>query len=163
MKLSAQEEYGVRCLIRVAENSGETGVTIPEISKAEGISPAHVAKLLRLLRRSGFVKSARGKVGGYSLSRPARKIALDEVLDALGGRLFERGFCKRHSGQGRTCRHSTDCSLRILWRSLQLAVDQVLERTTIQDLLRTEGEMVNWLPAPSAGTLSGSSAHLPTA
>src|SRR5437762_2559608 len=105
MKLSAREEYGVRCLIQVAGKSGAGGITIPEISKAEGISPAHAAKLLRILRRSGFVKSVRGKVGGYSLSRPTRKIVLSEVLDALGGRLFESGFCERHSGQRRICKH----------------------------------------------------------
>src|SRR5258706_370264 len=78
MKLSAQEEYGVRCLIQVAGKSGAGGITIPEISKAEGISPAHAAKLLRILRRSGFVKSVRGKVGGYSLSRPSDKVLIME-------------------------------------------------------------------------------------
>jgi Rrf2 family iron-sulfur cluster assembly transcriptional regulator len=161
MKLSSQEEYGIRCLIHVAANSGEGGVTIPEMSKAEGISPAHAAKLLRILRRSGFVKSVRGKVGGYSLSRPAHKIVLSEVLDALGGRLFETGFCESHSGQRKICEHSTDCSLRILWRTLQVVVDQVLDRTTLQDLLRTEGEMTNWVPTLSLGTFHSSNAPAP--
>lgn len=142
MKLTAQEEYGLRCLIQVARNSGSA--TIPEISRAEGISSAHAAKLLRILRRSGFVKSARGKVGGYSLSRPARQVLVGDVLHALGGRLFETGFCENHSGEGKVCKHTSDCSLRILWRKLQVAVDQVLEKTTLEDLLRTETEMVNW-------------------
>ncbi len=149
MKLSAQEEYGLRCLIQVARLSGDAGATIPEISKAEGISPAHAAKLLRVLRRGGFVKSVRGKIGGYSLSRPARKIVLAEVLDALGGRLFEKGFCENHSGQRKTCKHESDCSLRILWRTLQVAVDRVLEKTTLQDVLRNEAEMLHWVPALS--------------
>jgi Rrf2 family protein len=160
MKLSSQEEYGIRCLIHVAGNSG---VTIPEISKAEGISPAHAAKLLRILRRSGFVKSVRGKVGGYSLSRPADKIVLSQVLDALGGRLYETGFCESHSGQRKVCEHSTDCSLRILWRTLQVVVDQVLERTTLQDLLRTEGEMISWVPTLSLGVFASSNVPSPAA
>ncbi len=151
MKLSAQEEYGLRCLLQVAKNSSplepEGSITIPEISKAEGISPAHAAKLLRILRRGGFIKSARGKIGGYSLSRPAHRILLAEVLDALGGRFFASGFCESHSGQSKTCRHTTDCSLRILWSALQVAVDQVLAKITLQDLLRTETEMTNWVPA----------------
>jgi Rrf2 family protein len=161
MKLSAQEEYGLRCLIQVARNKGEAGVTIPEISKAEGISSAHVAKLLRILRRSGFLKSVRGKVGGYSLSRPADKILLSEILDALGGRLFETDFCERHSGQRSVCKHSSDCSLRILWGVLQVAVDRVLKRTTLQDLLRTESEMINWVPTVSLGRLRSSEAAPP--
>jgi Rrf2 family iron-sulfur cluster assembly transcriptional regulator len=156
MKLSAQEEYGVRCLIQVAGNSGIGGVTIPEISKAEGISAAHAAKLLRILRRSGFVKSVRGKVGGYSLSRPANKILISDVIDALGGRLFESNFCESHSGQRKICRHSTDCSLRILWRAVQVAVDKVLEKTTLQDLLRSESEMIDWVPTLSVAASRGS-------
>ncbi|HEY1951059.1 MAG TPA: Rrf2 family transcriptional regulator [Bryobacteraceae bacterium] len=155
MKLSAQEEYGVRCLIQVAGNGGPSGVTIPDISKAEGISAAHAAKLLRILRRSGFVKSVRGKVGGYSLSRPAHKIVLGDVLDALGGRLFETNFCKSHVGTGKICKHSTDCSLRTLWHTVQAAVDQVLERTTLQDLLRPESEMIRWVPTLSFAISNG--------
>jgi Rrf2 family iron-sulfur cluster assembly transcriptional regulator len=162
MKLSAQEEYGVRCLAQVAGNRKQGGITIPEISKAEGISAAHAAKLLRILRRSGFIKSVRGKVGGYSLSRPAHKIVLSEVLDALGGRLFETGFCESHSGQRRVCRHSTDCSLRILWATLQVAVDHVLEKTTLQDLLLSESEMINLVPTLSLGRFSEPNAPPPT-
>ena len=150
MKLSAQEEYGLRCLIQVARQT-EGGVTIPEISELEGISEAHAAKLLRILRRGGFIKSVRGQAGGYSLGRPARKIVLAEVLDVLGGRLFEKDFCQNHRGRHRVCKHASDCSLRILWGSLQVAVDQVLEKTTLQDLLRTETEMIRWVPALSLG------------
>jgi Rrf2 family protein len=151
MKLSSHEEYGLRCLIQVAKCNGEGSTTLQEISHAEGISLAYAAKLLRILRRGGFVKSARGKVGGYSLSRPARRIVLGEVLDMLGGRLFETGFCDNHSGQRTTCKHSTDCSLRTLWGTLQAALDQVLGRTTLEDLLRTETQMVDWVPTLSLG------------
>ena len=65
MKLSANEEYGVRCLVRLAyATDAGSGLTIPEISQAEGVSPAYAAKILRVLRKGGFVKAARGKDGG---------------------------------------------------------------------------------------------------
>ncbi len=71
MKLSANEEYGLRCLVRLAyAGFAEQGLTIPEISQAEGVSPAYAAKILRALRKGGFVKAARGKEGGYTLARP---------------------------------------------------------------------------------------------
>ena len=53
--------------------------------------------------------------------------------------------------QGKVCKHSTDCSLRILWRTVQVAVDQVLDQTTLQDLLQTEADMVRWVPTLSVG------------
>jgi Rrf2 family protein len=96
MKLTANEEYGLRCLVRLG-NAGEGGsLTIPEISQAEKVSPAYAAKILRMLRKGGFVKAARGKQGGYALARPADEIVIGDVIDALGGRLFESTFCDSH-------------------------------------------------------------------
>jgi Rrf2 family protein len=153
MKLSSHEEYGLRCLLRIGF-AGEGGsVTIPEISQAEGVSGAYVAKLLGILRRAGFVKSARGKDGGYLLARPAERIVIGEVIDELGGRFFDPAFCNEHAGQMSVCANSVDCSVRSLWRTLQVVVDEVLHRTTLQDLMRNEHEMNAWvtsLPRPGA-------------
>src|SRR5712692_8769414 len=132
MKLSSQEEYGLRCLLRIARQT-EACLTIPEISQAEGISISHAAKLMRLLRRGGFVNSARGQAGGYTLARPAGQIVVGEVLAVLGGRLYDPGFCEEHTGLERLCTHSVDCSIRSLWRTVQLVLDQVLSKTTLQD------------------------------
>jgi len=54
MKFSAQEEYGLRCLLRIAYSKSPNGITIPEISEIEKLSQANVAKLLRILRLGGF-------------------------------------------------------------------------------------------------------------
>src|SRR2546427_9634173 len=76
MKLTSQEEYGLRCLLRIARQ-GQTGaLTIPEISEAEGISSHYGAKLMRILRRGGFVTSARGQAGGYTPARPPGRIVV---------------------------------------------------------------------------------------
>jgi Rrf2 family protein len=153
MKLNANEEYGLRCLVRLgyAGYSGN-GLTIPEISQAEGVSPAYAAKILRALRKGGFVKAARGKAGGYTLARPPEAIVIGHVMDALGGRLFERDFCDSHTGQAAICTRSVDCSVRSLWRAVQVAVDQVLGKATLRDLLQNEREMASWIrsiPGPS--------------
>lgn len=138
MKFTSQEEYGLRCLLRIARQGGRAGLTIPEISEAEGISSFYVAKLLRVLRRAGLVKSARGKIGGYTLSRPSDQIVVGEALAALGGRLFERDFCEDHAGAGLICTSSVDCSIRSLWQAVQQMVDRVLSKTTLADLLGSE-------------------------
>ncbi len=145
MKFTSQEEYGLRCLLRIAR-CGETGsLTIPEISQAEGISGSYAAKLMRVLRRGGFVKSARGQAGGYALARPAHEIVVGEALALLGGRLFEGNFCEQHTGIEKVCMHSVDCSIRSLWRTVQVVVDQILSKTTLRDLLHNEQEMTSWV------------------
>ena len=141
MKLSAQEEYGLRCLLHLARQP-ETSLTIPEISQAEGLSTSNAAKILRILRRGGFIASERGARGGYSLARPPADIVVGEVLSVLGGRLYDPGFCDHFAGDGEVCQHSSiDCSVRSLWMSLQQAVDGVLSRTTLADLLHSGQQM----------------------
>src|SRR5438270_9291907 len=145
MKLSANEEYGLRCLLRIGYAGQGESLTIPEISAAEAVSPAYAAKLLRTLRKGGFVKAARGKDGGYTLARPAQSISIGDVMDALGGRIFESNFCASHSGQAAICTRSVDCSVRSLWRAVQVAVDQVLNHATLRDLLQNEQQMNSWV------------------
>jgi DNA-binding IscR family transcriptional regulator len=64
----------------------------------------------------------------------------------LGGRIFDTRFCERHSGAIAQCTHLPDCSIRSVWRLLQEAVDGVLGRMTLKDLLRSESDMREWAP-----------------
>ncbi len=137
MKLSSQEEYGLRCLLQLARQTPGESLSIPEISQAEDISHHNVAKLLRILRQGGLVDSARGQHGGYTLAKPPNQIPIADAIKVLGGRLFDDSFCDHFSGDGDNCTHSlAACSVRALWEQVQQAVDQVLAKTTLDDLLR---------------------------
>jgi Rrf2 family protein len=140
MKLSSQEEYGLRCLLQLAR-AGGVNLTIAEMSEREGISAPNVAKIMRILRRAGLVRSTRGKDGGYTLARPAAAIRALDVLASLGGRLFDTGFCDRHAGVERHCLNTRDCSIRPVLSGLQQAVDQVLGELTLASLLPSESEV----------------------
>ena len=145
MKFSSLEEYGLRCLVQLghahADDTGDKSLTIAEMSRREGISAPNVAKLMRVLRRAGLVTSTRGQSGGYMLARRPTEIRVGEVLAALGGRLYDPGFCDKHSGSARLCTHLPDCSIRPVLRQVQEAVDQVLQALTLQSLLRSEAEV----------------------
>jgi Rrf2 family protein len=144
MKFSAQEEYGLRCLMQLGMQGEGGSLTISELSHREGISVPNVAKMMRVMRRAGFVRSTRGKDGGYTLARPAEELRIPEILDSLGGRLYEAGFCERHAGLEQVCAHDTDCSIRSVWQTVQSAVDLALGQLTLKDLLRGHA------PAPSS-------------
>jgi Rrf2 family protein len=142
MKFSSQEECGLRCLLCIARDGGEKGLTIPEISQSEGISIPNTAKLLRILRLGGFLESSRGQTGGYSLNKPAEEIAVGDVLTVLGGKLYDKEFCSSYSGNVNICNNSIDCSIRSIWQTVQLAVDEVLNKITLKDLLASENTLV---------------------
>ncbi len=138
MKFSTQEEYGLRCLLQIARHHGDGGMNIPQVSAAEGLSVAHVAKLLRILRIGGFIESIRGYDGGYRLARPAEEILISDVLHTLGGKLFEEDFCERHPGtEVKFCSHTPSCAVRSIWQNIQSAVDNVLHNITLNDLLKS--------------------------
>jgi Rrf2 family protein len=141
MQFTSQEEYGLRCLLRLAAAGADVSMTIPEMAHAEGVSQAYAAKLLRALREGGLVTAERGQSGGYRLSRPPEDISAAQALAVLGGRFYEGEFCEKFSGQEDECAHTPDCSIRSLWRAVQTVVDQVLSSTTLKDLIRTEEQM----------------------
>ncbi|MDP4263623.1 MAG: Rrf2 family transcriptional regulator [Bacteroidota bacterium] len=140
MKITAQEEYGLRILIRIAACRDEEGMSIPQLSEAEGLSSHYVAKLTRLLRMEGFINSTPGNKGGYSLAKPAKEIAIRSVLKALGGTMFDKDFCGSHAGALKLCTNSVNCSARSLWKMVQFTVDRLLDKITLYDLANTENE-----------------------
>jgi Rrf2 family protein len=155
MKVSALEEFGLRCLLQIGRKGDNGSLTISELSQLEGVSAPNIAKVMRLLRRAGFVKSTRGQAGGYSLSRPRDQIIVGEVLAVLGGRIFEPNFCEKHAGFELLCNHSVDCSIRSVWRTVQGAIDEILGKLTLQDLLCSEHELKPWaVPSAALPTVS---------
>ena len=140
MKITAQEEYGLRILLRIAGCSDAEGMSIPQLSEAEGIGPHYVAKLTRILRLEGFINSTPGYKGGYILAKPAKEIIINDVLKGLGGALYDKKFCGTHSGTLNLCINSVDCSSRSLWKMIQFTVDQLLDKITLADLVKSDKE-----------------------
>lgn len=139
MKFTTQEEYGLRCLVRLGNSYTKGGgLTIPDISSNEGISEDNVAKTLRLLRLNGYLESERGRIGGYSLTKHPKDILIGDVMGILGGKFFESSYCQLHNSESITCTHSTDCSIRSFWQLIQKSIDQVMNNLTLQDLLNSE-------------------------
>lgn len=143
MKINAIDEYGLRILIRLAK-AGD-GLTITQLSEIEGLSTAYVAKITRILKAGGLIKSTRGYKGGYELTMPPDQITIRSALAVLGGTLYDNSFCAGHSGELKFCTNSVDCSLRSLWAVVQNSVDQILEQVTLVDLLGNEQNVDNQL------------------
>lgn len=136
MKFSTQEEYGLRCLIRIARfyEMGKA-LTIPEISRGEGITEHTTAKILRTLRIGGFIESARGHLGGYTLARSPQEILIGDVLIELGGKLYDDNFCTSHSKGDLLCSITSDCTVRSLWMIIQNSVDNAVGGMHLSDMI----------------------------
>jgi Rrf2 family protein len=145
MRLSAPEEYGFRCLLQIAREGEGGALTLPELARREGLTVANAGKILGILKRERLVQSVRGRQGGYRLARAPERISVADILIAMSGDVYAAGFCRRSRSRRKSCVHSSDCSLRPLWSVVERLLREVLERTTVRDLMRNEPTMATWL------------------
>lgn len=137
MKITALEEYGLRCLMQLAFVY-DKGFSISEISRKEGLSMQYVSKITSILRKAGLVESTRGLKGGYRLVRDPGEIKISQVSEALGGMIFDKAFCPGHSGKEVVCVHNQNCSIRSVWSMVHEYIHAILEDVTLKDLLVSE-------------------------
>lgn len=138
MKISAQEEYGLRCLLQLARAPQGQLMTVKEIAAKESLGSAYVEKLLRLLARAGLAHSIRGVKGGYVLNRPGTQITLGEVVRALGMIETTTHICGTYTGQKEECVHFSNCGLRSVWSGLTSYIQNFLDHTMLDSLLDSE-------------------------
>lgn len=151
MRISALEEYGLRCLLALAKEGMEGQLSINDIAEQEALSVPYASKLLSLLRKAELVSSVRGRKGGFCIARPADEITLYEVMTALGGPLIDPEHCSRYSGQLEICVHSESCTVHHVLGSLAGYIASYLKSTTLRDVL--EG-LTHGLPMPSPEALN---------
>ena len=137
MKISAQEEYGLRCLVQLATLRTGESLTLPQIAEREGISTANAGKLMWLLNKAGFVQSTRGTKGGYFLSRPAADIRLSEIIRVLDHDVVSH-HCESYTGVLDKCIHKGDCGIRPVIVGLHEIVENALSQITLAQLVGNE-------------------------
>lgn len=142
MKITALEEYGLRCLVQLARFRDVPGpLSAREIAEAEGLTVEYVTQLLVRLRHAGLVKSVRGSRGGFLLTRRPEAMTMGDVSRALGEPLLER-LCASYTGTRTACIHEgAACGILEFWTDIAGKVHGVLDGYTLRDLAeRMAGE-----------------------
>lgn len=144
MKVTAQEEYGLRCILQLARNHGGEPLVGRVIAEQEGLSVDYVTKLLMSLRRADLVQSVRGMKGGFILTRKPEEITVGHVLQALGEivQSNQSQLCEHFPGQLSACIHLDACGIRPIWMILAQYISRVLDQITLADLLQDEVQVM---------------------
>jgi Rrf2 family protein len=87
VNLSVKTQYGIQALTELAQRYGGEETRIGEIARGQKIPVRFLEQILLLLKRHKLVYSARGKNGGYTLSKRPSEITIKEVVEALEGPL----------------------------------------------------------------------------
>jgi Rrf2 family transcriptional regulator, iron-sulfur cluster assembly transcription factor len=159
MRISALEEYGLRCLLALARRGPEGQMSISEVAEREGLSVPYASKLLSILRREGLVTAERGRTGGFTIARSPREINLLEVITALGGPLIDPHHCEKFTGQLDRCVHEDQCSVHNVLDGLAGFISEQLRARTVQDVLNDQARLESG-PSPTGVVLAvGKTAH----
>lgn len=118
-------------MLELAAVAGQGPVKRDVVSEAQGIPLPFLEHILLDLRRAEIVQSVRGPDGGYWLSRPASEVSVADVVRAVDGPLVNiRGVRPENVEY-----HGTAEPLREVWLAARASLREVLENTTLADLL----------------------------
>lgn len=130
MHISARSDYAVRAALGLAAAYPAT-VSSAGLASEQDLPRKFLEAILADLRRAGLVRSRRGPVGGYALSRPATDIPIGEIVRAVDGPLaVVRGERPEQAVYAGAAEH-----LGTLWVALRAAVRTVLDDVTLAQVL----------------------------
>jgi Rrf2 family protein len=138
VKLSKRGEYALRALIDlgIAHELGFPILQASELAKKEKLPIKFLEQILAQLKLGGYVKSTRGKLGGYSLAKPMRRIKFGAVIRFIEGPLAPIRCVSQTAYARCTCPDEAHCGLRMLMLDLRNAIARLLDRYTLADIVQ---------------------------
>jgi Rrf2 family protein len=120
-----------------------------EIARRQKIPKKFLEQILLILKRRGLVQSRRGALGGYALLKPAAAISFAEVLRLIDGPMAPLP-CLSVVAYARCddCTDEKTCEIRRAFARVADATRDVLERTTIADVLSGDRDGLSLLASP---------------
>lgn len=131
MIISTKGLYGTRAIVELAIHHGKGPMGLKTIANRQEIPLKYLERLVQRLRQANIVASMRGANGGYTLTRPPNEITVREVVLALEGEI-SAASCLGNPGR---CHRVMMCVTRDVWGEMQRAMLDVLESTSVADLV----------------------------
>lgn len=161
MKLTCRSEYALLALVYLARCPGDCFVSVETIARAQGISPKFLEQILLSLKRARYLRSSRGKQGGYALGLAPDRISLAEIVRLFDGALAPTPSVSEYFYESTPIEREK--ALLQVFRDIREYVARKLEGVTVADVCSVPepgGQSVGsaalppedppGLPAPSA-------------
>jgi len=129
LKISTKGRYGLTIMMELARRYGEGQMSLKAIAQKHDLSEHYLEQLVAPLRNAGLVKSIRGAYGGYILARTPEEITAGDVIRVLEGPISPVEF-----------EEEEDPAKRDLWMRIRDSISEVLDSTTLQDLITYKDE-----------------------
>ncbi len=130
MKLTQRADYGMAAVLYLSQREAEHRYSLNEVSRATEIPEEFLRKIFQTLVKCGLVNSFKGRGGGICLARSPEDITVAEVIEPLEEKM---GLVRCLRAED--CPRSSECEASNFWRRTQQDFLQILNMTTIKDLI----------------------------
>ena len=137
MKLNTKVRYGVRTMIELAMNAGESGLLQKEISESQKIPLKYLDKIISGLRSAELITNVGGKKSGYLLARNPSKISIYDIYRAFEGKLAIIQCLNENT----TCCRSGHCASQEVWNKLNEGMKAILIEHSLDQLANRQKEL----------------------
>lgn len=137
MKISTKGRYALRLMLDLALHHGPEPVSVKDIAARQGISDKYLEQIISKLNKAEYVQSVRGPQGGYILTKPLQEYTVGMILRLTEGSLVPVACLERDENQ---CEKQDGCATRRLWRQVDDAVNSVVDKVTLADLVSWQNE-----------------------
>jgi len=131
--LSSTAGYAIQAL-GCLDGGRESWVLTKDIAARTGIPATYLPKILNSLSKSGLIEAKRGYQGGFKLSRPAAKINVLEVVEAVDGRLFDHSCLLGLPN----CTDKDGCPAHGFWGPTKKNIEAQLRKLTLDKVAEYE-------------------------
>lgn len=138
MKLSTKGRYGVAAMYELALQHGQGPVSLKSVAQKQRISEHYLEQLMGTLRKAGYVKSVRGALGGYSLTKDPADISVGDIIRIMEGPIAPTDCLLENQAGGDTCKRVSICVTRGVWAKVRDSITSVLDSISLADLCREE-------------------------
>ena len=137
MKISTKGRYAIRLMLDLALDTSGKPVSLNDIASRQQISEKYLEQIISVLNKAGYVKSIRGPQGGYQLVKKPEEYTVGMILRTTEGDLAPVSCV----GSGAVeCDRADGCVTVRIWQKINDAVDNVVDNTTLEDLVDWQNE-----------------------
>jgi Rrf2 family protein len=133
--LTNKAKYGLKAMVHLAELPAGGGTSIAEVAEANALPKKFLEAILVDLRNAGFVKSRKGRGGGYALAKTAEDIRVGDIIRALDGPLAPIPCASRTAYiPCEDCLDLKTCSVRLIMQDVRDAMADILDHTSLAQM-----------------------------
>ena len=136
MTISTKGRYALRIMMDLAGHMGET-VKLKDVAARQELSEKYMEQIIAVLNKAGYVRSTRGAQGGYQLVKEPESYSVGMILRLTEGSLAP---VECLADNALPCDRSGKCATVEIYRRIYDAINQVIDNTTLQDLIDIEAK-----------------------